>query len=335
MCTSEPSDVGPVTRTAGRDSSYLALARELLFHRAMSRARPVFKQARLMVTRRVHGREFRLRPSKKTNAIIRYVIAVVAERTGIILHAVCVMSNHTHICLTDPEGRICEFTRDCHAFIARAVNAAHGDFESMWSSEQTSHVTCVEPDDLIAKIAYAMANPVAATLVKYGKNWPGVRAAWPAKARVVHRPKKFFRDEKDGGSWPDTAVLEFSRPPGYDGMSDEELAALIENEIDEREEHHRQEARRDGKSFMGRREVLEQSRYARPKKPEKRFELSPRVACRNKWLRIERLGHDRAWRGSYERALLDWRSGDRDVIFPYGTYKMRVVHNVFCAPPPV
>ena len=137
-------------------------------------------------------------------------------------------TNHTHICLTDPEGRICEFTRDCHAFIARAVNAAHGDFESMWSSEQTSHVTCGGPDDLIAKIAYAMANPVAACLVKYGKNWPGVRAAWPAKARVVHRPTEFFRDKKDGGTWPDTAVLEFSRPPGYDGMSDEELAALID-----------------------------------------------------------------------------------------------------------
>ena len=42
----------------------------------MSRARPVYKQARLMITKRVHGREFRLRPGKKTNTIIRYVVAV-------------------------------------------------------------------------------------------------------------------------------------------------------------------------------------------------------------------------------------------------------------------
>ena len=104
-----------------------------------------------------------------------------------------VLSNHHHALVTDPEGRICDFTRDCHAFIARAANAAHGDFEGFWSSEQTSHVTCVEPSDLVAKIAYAMANPVEACLVKHGRSWPGVRVAWPRVDPSLSRSEGFHK----------------------------------------------------------------------------------------------------------------------------------------------
>ena len=248
-----------------------------------------------MITRRAQGREFRLRPCDKTNAIIRYVVAVIRERTGIELLCLVALSNHWHLCVSDPEGRICEFTRDCHSFIARAVNAAHGDFENLWSTEQTSHLTCAEPSDMIAKIAYSMANPVEARLVAHGKSWPGVRAAWPAKPRVVRRPENFFRSEEDGGIWPETAILEFSRPPGYKDKSDEELAGMIQTAIERREEYFRQKARREGKSFLGRRRVLEQSRYASPKKREPRFQISPRVACRNRWRRIECLQRNRSW----------------------------------------
>ena len=287
-----------------------------------------------MVTKRVRGREFRLRPSRRINKIVQYVLAVIARRTDIQLHSVVVLSNHWHVCLTDPEGRICEFTRDCHAFIARAVNAAHGDFESIWSNEQTSHVTCVEPKDLVDKIAYTMANPVEAFLVEHGKNWPGVRRVWPAKPQIVSRPKKFFRGEEDGGTWPKTVTLEFSRPPGYDEKSDEELTALIQDAIYKREEQFREQARREGKSFLGRRGVLEQSRYARPDTKAPRFKISPRVACKSKWQRIERLGRNRTWGTSYARALVGWRNGDREVVFPPGTYKMRILHGARCAPRP-
>jgi len=313
---------------------YLAMARIVLLPWRMSIARPVYREARLMITKRVHGRVFRLRPSKRVNEIVGYVVAVVAARTGIRLHCIVVMSNHWHVCLTDPGGRVCEFTRDCHAFIARAVNAAHGDFESLWSSEQTSHVACVEPSDLVLKMAYAMANPVEAKLVAHGKNWPGVRICWPARPRMVARPRGFFRDESEGGKWPAVACLEMSRPPGYEELTDDELEAMVRAAIDEREERFRLEARRDGKEFLGRRGVMAQSRHARPGRREPRFEMSPRVACRNKWRRIERLRRDRKWRAAYAQALQHWRNGEREVLFPHGTYQMRVLHGVTCVGPP-
>ncbi len=284
-----------------------------------------------MLTRRARGREFLLRPSKRTNRVLRYVLAVIAPKWSLEIHAVTVMSNHWHLCLTDPHGNIVEFQRDCHQFIARGLNAHHGEVESLWASDETSRVVCEEPEDLIGKIAYTMANPVEAGLVRYGKSWPGVRSAWPCKPRVVRRPPRFFRGEDAGGKWPEEAVLELARPPHHDELSDDELAAVIAAAIDEREARFRAERDAAGLSFLGRREVLAQSRHDTPRSREPRFAISPTVACRNKWRRIERLQANRQWAANYHLALVRWRAGDRKVVFPAGTYKMRVIHGVCCA----
>ena len=80
--------------------------------------------------------------------------------------------------------------------------------------------------------------------------------------------------------------------------------------------------------------MLRQSRYDRPGGREKRFELKPRVACRNKWRRIERLQRSLWWEDRYGASMTRWRAGDREVVFPEGTYRMRVLHGVNCADMP-
>jgi len=297
----------------------------------MSVARPVFRGVSLMLTRRARGRTFLLRPSKRTNRIVAYVVAVVAARRNIQLHALVVMSNHWHVCLTDPDGAIVEFQRDCHQFIARAVNAHHGEFENLWSCASPSRVECESADDLIDRIAYTMANPVEACLVRHGASWPGLRRAWPSKPRAIKRPSRFFRGPEDGGDWPEQAVLALVRPPGYETLSDDELAGAIRAAIDQREQRFRTQYDAESRPFLGRRRILEQSRHACPENREPRFRLSPRLACRNKWRRIERLQANKRWLGGYRRALAAWSAGDREVVFPAGTYQMRVRHGVHCA----
>ena len=297
----------------------------------VSRARPIMKRVSLMLTRRVRGRTLLLRPCPRTNQIVQYVVAVMAARWNIHVHALIFMGNHWHACVTDPDGAIVDFQRDTHQFIARGLNAQYGDVESMWASDGCSRVECEQPDDLVGKIAYTMANPVEARLVRFGSSWPGARRAWPAKPLTIKRPPKFFRGEDDGGDWPDEAVLEMTRPPGYDEWSDDELAGVIKVAIDKREQKFRDEYDAAGKAFMGRRRVREQSRHSSARTPERKFGISPRVACRNKWARIERLQSNKRWLNGYNSALSAWRAGDRDVEFPAGTYKMRVVHGVRCA----
>ena len=293
------------------------------------RARPVFRGTTLLLTRRVRGRVFLLRPSKKTNNIVGYVLAYVANKHGIRIHAVKVLSNHWHLVVTDPEGAIVEFQRDCHSLIGRALNAAHGDFESVWSSQPTSRVECAEAKDTVGKIAYTMANAVKAGLVRHGKSWPGLRLAWPQRPRVYKRPRALFSDDM-----PSEVVLELHRPPGYEELSDVELGEIVQHAIDDAEGKARAKADRAKRRFLGRKAVLAQSRYACPTTREPRFGMRPRVAARDKWRRIEMIGRNRAWDESYDAALSSWRAGDREALFPYGTYKMRVLHGARCADPP-
>lgn len=300
----------------------------------MSRARPVFAGAVVFTTRRVHKRQLLLRPSPRVNQLIEYVVAVCARRHGVELHAVCAMSNHIHTVSTDREGRAVEFERDCHAIIARALNAMHGDFESVWSREPSCRVACVEPSDTLEKIAYTLANPVAAGLVADGKSWPGLRLAWPMKPRTVRRPPGFFRDEDHGGRWPEEVTLELHRPAGFAQLSDQQLAALLDAQVQELEAAARGAVRAAGRQFLGRRGIRRQSRYSYPSSAEPRFGIRPQVAARSKWARIERLQQNRDWLEEYKAARDSLRTQAGVVLFPHGTWKMRVYFRFACAPPP-
>lgn len=301
----------------------------------MSRPRPVYKNVTLMLTRRVRGRKFLLKPGKETNQVVGYVVAVMLKKWNMKLVAKIVMGNHWHLVLTDRDGKIVEFQRDCHQFIARALNVKFGDEENFWNTSQSSRVECAQPSDTIQKIAYVMANPVEGRLVREGRLWPGLRMCWPHRPMVFKRPAWFFRGIEDGGDWPEEATLELSRPPGYDDLSDEELAAVIERAIYEREETFRNQYDAAGKKFLGRRAILRQARHSSPRSRAKRGGISPTLACGDKWLRIERLKQNRDWLDDHAAALARWRAGDRTVRFPHGTYKMRVLHGARCAGPPM
>jgi putative transposase len=301
----------------------------------MSRARPVLPGAVLFNTRRVHKRQFLLRPSKELSQLLAYIIAVYAERHEILLHALCVMSNHWHNALTDPLGHIVDFERDVHSCIARAVNALHRESESLWAREQSCRVECAAPDDALDKIAYIMANPVSAGLVAHGKNWPGLRLAWGMKPQTIKRPEFFFRSEDEGGSWPDEVTLTLHRPTGFKDLDDDELSAKMRDLVEQREKQARDELRADGKHFIGRRRVLRQSRHAHACSAEPRGTLKPRVAARSKDARLALLRRNAAWLKAYEDAKQRFLAGDRVVRFPYGTWKLRRYYRCLCDPPPV
>jgi len=99
---------------------------------------------------------------------------------------------------------------------------------------------------------------------------------------VVAKPPRFFRGEDEGGDWPAQAVLALVRPPGYDELSDSELAGMVQAAIDQREQHFRAKYDAEGRAFLGRRRVLEQSRHAQPRSREPRAaSREPRAASRS------------------------------------------------------
>ena len=67
-----------------------------------------------LLTRRCTQRRFMLAPRGIVPKLFGYCVALAAERHGIEVHAMTVMSNHWHAVVTDPYGRIPEFSRDVH-----------------------------------------------------------------------------------------------------------------------------------------------------------------------------------------------------------------------------
>jgi REP element-mobilizing transposase RayT len=294
----------------------------------MTAPRQVLAGTTYLVTRRTSERRLFLRPSQETTAIVGFLLAAISERYGILLHAVCVLSNHIHIVLTDPDTRLPDFHRDFDSLVARAVNCSLGRWEALWERDSYSAVRLETAETILEKIVYVLANPVDAGLVRRGSDWPGL---WSdptligGDGVVLERPKDFFRAN---GPLPATARLRFHPPPGFDDAP--ELVATVLSDLRRAEDRAAAELAASGRSFMGVARVLAQKPNSRPAPGEPRRGLNPRVACRNKWKRIETLLQLADFRAAYRGAFAAWRAGVRDVLFPPGTWLMRVQHRVCC-----
>jgi hypothetical protein len=110
-------------------------------------------------------------------------------------------------------------------------------------------------------------------------------------------------------------------------------AAAIER-VSERETAARSRMAREGRAFMGVRAVRAQSPFDRPKTREPRRNLNPRIACRDKWKRIEAIGRRKAFLNRYRQAFAAWREGNTETVFPAGTYWMRHRAGARCAEGP-
>ena len=297
----------------------------------MTAVRQVLHGTTYLVSRRCWERRFFLRPSKTTNAIFRYVLAVAAERYAIRIHAFCVLSNHFHLVLTDPHARLPEFHRDLDGLVARAANCSLGRWDGFWERNSYSAVRLENAEAVLEKMVYVLANPVAAGLVRRGSEWPGL---WSDPSLVrgepvsVERPKGFFRTD---GPLPAMAKLELGPPPGFE--TDESFVETLLDRLRHAEDRAAAELAARGRSFLGVARILAQNPNARPPSGEPRRALSPRVACRNKWKRIEALLRLADFRRGYRDALAAWKAGVRDAVFPAGTWLMRVQHQVRCAAP--
>ena len=294
----------------------------------MTAPRCVIAGAVYMLTRRCSERRFFLRPSKAVNDIVRYVLAVAAQRYGIVLHAFCVLSNHLHCSFTDPDGTLPAFERYLDSLVARSLNALHGRWESFWAPGSYSAVTLVSPQDVLSKIAYILANPAAAGLVRRGREWPGL---WSAPEQIgagpvlVKRPAHFFRAN---GPMPKKVSLELVCPTGFESV--EEFRGQLVSALTDLEDVAAREVARQGRSFLGVRKVLAQKPDDRPAPGEPRRELNPRIACRDKWKRIEAISRLASFLAAHRAAWLRYASGLRDTVFPPGTYWMRVAYGVHC-----
>ena len=302
--------------------------------RGVSYARPVIPGRTYLITRRCSERRFFLLPGPKTIQVFLFCLAAVVQQFGLLVYAVGTMSNHYHAVIHDPFGCYPAFLALFHKLVAKVQNARWGRWEALWASEQTSVVELVDPDDVFDKIVYTLANPVADHLVARVFDWPGVSslsAMLSGKPMVAKRPRWFFSRE---GKMPSEAALVLHRPAGFEHLSDEEWADKLRRAIAEVENETAAERAETGRRVLGRKAVLRQSAFDSPATPAPRRRMSPRVAAKNKWRRIEAIRRNKRFLASYREALAKTREG-REAVFPYGTYELARLRLVRVAPPPL
>ena len=295
----------------------------------MSQPRHIIKGATYLITRRCTQRQFLLRPSKRVNDILFFCLATAAHKFGIRIHAFVFLSNHYHLLATDVDGRLLDFLHWLNTHISQCLNAHLGRAENLFDSRQTHLALVATPADALEKIVYVLANPVAAALVPKGDLWPGVRSAAQDYGRTLraHKPRAFFRTD---GAVDDVARFELEVPPGFEDLTPRRFRRRLEEALQEREAELRAKVRAKGLAFLGARGVRAVSPFDSPRTPAETGGRVPRLICKDPELRQTLLARLKSFLLSYREALEEYCSGEQEVMFPAGTYWMRVHFGVSC-----
>jgi hypothetical protein len=189
------------------------------------------------------------------------------------------------------------------------------------------------PEAIAEKIAYVMANPTAVGAVRYARDWPGLittpkdlgKASWTAK-----RPTAYL--DQEGDQWPEQATFTLQMPPMIEEAFCDPIA-VIEREYEELQQKAREEMVAQGRHFMGADKVTKVSPYQQATSWEDIRNLNPSFAVGRGQEAAKKLASKalKTFRSAYRSALKLWRSGERSVQFPHGTWWMATVHGAAIA----
>lgn len=272
-----------------------------------------------------------MRPDRETNNAFVYCMVLASRKSHVSIVCVGTTSNHYHAVVVDNRGRLPEFLEHFHKLFAKHQNALRGRWEAFWATEQTSIVELLNPEDVLAKMVYAIANPCLSHLVEKVHHWPGIESLTAIEQNlplVATKPSRFFDAGND--DLPDVVQLSFRRAPGFERLSRAQYASMVHEGVDRAVAKAAEERREKGIKLVGRKAVLRQHWSHSPNTREPRRRLSPRVACRNKWARIEALQRNRAFLDQYRGARADHLAG-HDAVFPPGTWWLCRYAGLKCA----
>ncbi|HRI71825.1 MAG TPA: transposase [Polyangium sp.] len=237
------------------------------------------------------------------------------------------MSTHIHVVLTDPNGRLPLFLAYFHRLVAMGTKILRSWEGSIWDSEQTSVVELLTQDAIVEKIAYVLANPVAAGVVLVPEEWPGAKTQVADIGQTVletTRPSVYFEAKK----WPDVMKLPIELPPMIGKADAESFRDQVQNALEQEVAIARTTIAPE--NVMGPQRAKTISPETRAKTPEPIRKRNPTFAAGRGHRDIAAAAARvvTAFRSAYRAALERWRERDRNVEFPAGTWWMRVFHAV-------
>jgi hypothetical protein len=119
---------------------------------------------------------------------------------------------------------------------------------------------------------------------------------------------------------PDTAVFRFEVPEQFDMEVDDYISELRARQ--EKQECASRIERRDNpkRSVLGSKRLRQTRVGDAPKNREKWFRMRPNIAAKCRAARSFAIREMQQFRAEYARSRERWINGDREVIFPAGTW---------------
>jgi len=307
--------------------------------RVASRRKQVLPRQVWSIDRRTTRRYFLFRPDQRGEVenLFWYCLAICAAKNGIIVHAACLMCTHIHIVYTDVRGVQPNFKRDFHRLFANGLKALIGWPEEVFKAGSGGEHEPLDEHALIEDIGYVIANPVAAFAVRRAEDWPGAKTLPRDIGRRVVRakfPGVYF--DPNNPDWPPVVELRLEMPESLVAAFGMEGARRRIADVVKRIEREAvAKAKNKGISFGSAKRAMRVAHTVRARAYEVFGKINPRFrAAGNLALARAKVLELRRFHAMYDEALRRWSAGDRWVLFPHGTWWMRVHHGVRCHPPP-
>jgi len=276
------------------------------------------------LTRRTSQRTFFWRPGRDSRELFGYMFAKALNDNGQTAHVASLMSNHTHIILTDHTALRSKFMQSCFSNSARKRNLDLNRRESIWVPRQPGDMVILDLEKTIQRVLYTVMQPVAAGCVERVEEWTGFQILprnWGKKMR-------FPRPRWCGPDMPEFVEFTPMPPPGFDHLPLEQVIAFFEHLIAKEEKRYAKKRR--GRAVLGIEYCEAISPFYTPKTSAPMRTLNPRFCSSDPKLIMRALQRQRQFYGEHQRGRFRLRSGDRDVVFPAGTVKMVHLAGVSC-----
>lgn len=287
-----------------------------------------------LITIRTVGSRLWLVNNRKLTQKLLAALARYQERYKVILYGFTIQGNHPHFLAQFPLCNRAAFMQAWASMAAKLVAKYVPEFEGgkLWARRYSCEAVLTD-DDIKHWFYYCALNPVLACLVSDIKEYPNYNSFWDAirdrkrtfkwyekaeytKARQAGRkvsPKEFIK----------THTLEFSRLPGYEHYTTEENAKILTKELYERQSEAVKDILDSDRKFANAKILKTIKPGSKPKKTKTshRYSFRPLVLslCKEAKKRYLDLYFEVVDR--YRQAVVEFKAGVLNVVFPSGTYR--------------
>ncbi len=278
--------------------------------------------------RTLQGRHL-LRPSAQLNEITVGVIGRAKRLYPVELCGVVCLSNHLHMLLCVPDAqRLAQFMNYVDGNLGKEAGRLHGWHEKFWGNRYHPIVVSDEEAAQMARLKYLLANSVKEGLVERPQDWPGVHCATslltgePLLGFWFDRTKEYYariRGKKFGKyDFASEETLTIEPLPCWRHLPEEEYRARVADLVAQVVAEAAVEREETGTVVMGAARVRAQHPHDAPARLEKT--PAPDFHTATPEVRRKLRTAYTLFVAAYRAAAEKLKAGDRDVVFPPGSF---------------